>query len=115
MFEDSNDNTPSIGMTPSSISISSSGMMNAMYSVTFGNGSFIIEPPSPRHADKAFPVISYISIEALLYQQQSSNPAISPTNMMSGAHIGQQVISGQYTMQDTDRTNRYQMGFQSTQ
>lgn len=90
-------------------------LMYTMYTTTFGNGSFQIQPPMPGKMGMAFPVVPYLSIEALLYQQQASNPATAPINMMSGGHVGQQVIGGQYTMQDSTQTNRYQQGFQSGQ
>jgi hypothetical protein len=90
-------------------------LMYTMYTTTFGNGSFMIQPPQPGKIGNAFPTIPYLSIEALIYQQQASNPSMSPINTMSGSHVGQQVISGQYTMQDQNQTNRYQQGFQSGQ
>lgn len=88
-------------------------MMDIMYSTTFGNGSFVIEPPAPGEVDKGFPTVPYVSIEALLYQQQASNPLSSPVNTLSGSNTGQQVISGQYTMQDSNRISRYSMGYTS--
>lgn len=88
-------------------------LMYAMYTTTFGNGSFVIQPPSQGEIGEGFPSVPYFSLEALIYQQQASNPAMSPVNMTSGQHIGQQVISGQYTQQDSTQTSRYQQGFQS--
>lgn len=104
MYEDSGYNQNFAQSAPMS-------MMDIMYTTTFGNGSFVIQPPSPDEVGQGFPVIPYLSIEALFYQQQASNPVSAPINTMSGAHIGQQVISGQYTMQDSNRTSRYSMGF----
>lgn len=88
-------------------------MMNTMYTPTFGTGNFVIQQPSPGEVSDGFPSVPYMSLEALLYQSQSSNPLSSPVNTLSGSNTGQQVIAGQYTMQDSTQTSRYQMGFQS--
>lgn len=90
-------------------------LMYTMYTPTFGNGSFMIQPPSPGEIGQGFPTIPYLPLEAMIYQQQASNPSISPVNTVSGSNTGQQVISGQYTMKDSTQISRYQMGFQSTQ
>lgn len=89
-------------------------LMNTMYTTTFGNGGFMITPPSPGEIGQGFPSVPYLALEAIFYQQQASNPASSPVNTLSGSNTGQQVISGQYTMQDNNGTSRYQQGFQST-
>lgn len=89
-------------------------MMYTMYTPTFGTGDFNIQaPPSVDDVQAGFPVIPYMPLEAMIYQQQSSNPTSSPVNTLSGSNTGQQVINGQYTMQDDTGTSRYQQGFQS--
>lgn len=88
-------------------------MMQNMYNTTFGNGSFEIVPPSKGEVGQGFPTVPYLSIEALFFQQQQSNPQSAPINTLGGSNTGQQVMSGQYTMQDSTQTNRYQMGYQS--
>ena len=90
-------------------------MMQNMYSTTFGNGGFTITPPSPGEVADGFPTVPYLPLEAIFYQQQASNPQRPPLNTFSGTNTGQQVIGGQYTMQDETQTSRYQMGYQSGQ
>lgn len=90
-------------------------MMQQMYIPTFGNGNFEIEAPSKGEVGQGFPKVPYLSIESIFFQQASSNPLKSPVNTLSGVSSGQQVIGGQYTMQDQNQTNRYQMGYQSGQ
>jgi hypothetical protein len=92
----------------------SMSMMFTMYSNTFGNGSFMMTPPSSGEVGDGFPALSYLSPEAIFYQQQASNRISSPVNTLSGSNTGQQVINGQYTMQDSNGTSRYQQGYQST-
>lgn len=89
-------------------------LINIMYTTTFGNGSFVIQPPSPGEIGQGFPSLDYLSLEAILYQQQASNPSTSPVNTVSGSNTGEQLISGQYTMQDDTQTSRYMQGYQST-
>lgn len=89
-------------------------MAFTMYSSTFGNGSFQIAPPSVGEVGDGYPSVPYLSLEALMYSQMSSNPLSSPYTTMSGSNTGQQVIGGQITQQDNTGTSRYQQGFQST-
>jgi len=49
-----------------------------MYTAAFGNTSFQIQPAIPGKTQSAFPTIPYLSLEALLYQGQTSNPAVNP-------------------------------------
>lgn len=90
-------------------------LMFTMYTPTFGNGNFVIQPPSPGEIGQGFPTIPYLPLEAMIYQQQASNPSSSPVNTISGSNTGQQVISGQYTIQDTTNTNRFMQGYQAQQ
>jgi hypothetical protein len=89
-------------------------MMFTMYSTTFGNGAFIIQPPSPGEVGQGFPSVPYLPLEAIFYQQQASNPLSSPVNTLSGSNVGEQVIQGQYTSTDGAGTSRYMQGYQSS-
>lgn len=88
-------------------------LMFTMYTPTFGNGNFAMQLPSPGEVSQNFPTVPYLPLEALIYEQISSNPSTSPVNSLGGATSGQQVIKGQYTMQDSTTTSRYMQGFQS--
>lgn len=83
-----------------------------MYTTTFGNGNFIIQPPMPNDVGDGFPTIPYLSLEALLYQQQASNPQSAPINTFAGSNTGQQVISSTQTSNDSTGTPRYLLGTQ---
>jgi hypothetical protein len=93
--------------------IATSALAFTMYTTTFGNGSFMIQPPMPGQMTDGFPSIPYLSLEALLYQQQASNPALSPTNINGGSNTGQQVISSTQTANDSTNTPRYLIGTQT--
>lgn len=93
--------------------IPSSALMLTAFSTTFGNMDFLIQPASPGEVHAGFDTIPGLSLEALIYQQQASNPMTAPVMIRGGSNTGQQVMSGQYTMQDNTQTSRYQMGFQS--
>lgn len=86
-------------------------LMFTMYSPMFGNGNFMIQPASPGEVQSGFPSVPYLPLEAMIYQQQSSNPIVAPNNVLSGQHIGQQNIAGQYTAQDATGTTRLSLGY----
>jgi len=86
-----------------------------MWSTTFGNGNFVVMPPQFGDVSDNFPTIPYLSLEALVYNQMSSNPITSPTYTSSGSNSGQQVISATQTASDASGTNRYLIGNQNTQ
>ena len=90
-------------------------MMFTMFTTTFGNFDFVIEPANPGEVGEGFPSIPYLSLEALLYNQQASNPSVSPVNTMAGSNTGQQVISSTQSANDTTGTPRSLMGNQQTQ
>lgn len=94
--------------------IPSMALMFTMYTPMFGNGNFIIQPASPGEVQDGFPTIPYLPLEALIYQQQSSNPFVSPTTTMGGSNTGQQVISSTQTANDSTGTSRYLIGIQNT-
>lgn len=85
-----------------------------MYTTTFGNGNFVIEPPMKGEINNGFPSVPYLSLEALLYQQQASNPYSAPVNTYSGSNTGQQVISATQTANDSTGTPRYAVGNQQS-
>jgi hypothetical protein len=89
-------------------------LMFTMYTPTFGNGAFIIQPASKGEIQDNFPTIPYLSLEALIYQQQASNPQSAPVNTIGGSNTGQQVISSNQTTQDSTGTPRSLNGFQNT-
>jgi hypothetical protein len=85
-----------------------------MYTTTFGNGSFMIQPPMPNQIGDGFPTIPYLSLEAVLYEAQSSNPWSAPLTTYSGSNTGQQVISSTQTANDETGTPRSLTGTQNT-
>lgn len=90
-------------------------MMFMMYSPTFGNGSFVIQPASKGVIQEGFPTIPYMPLESLIYQQQASNPQSAPLNTIAGSNTGQQVISSTQTANDSAGQSRYLLGVQNTQ
>ena len=60
------------------------------FSTVFGNYNFMVTPATPGKVDLGFPTIPYLSLEALLFSQAASNPAVTPTSVMSGVNVGQQ-------------------------
>lgn len=89
-------------------------MMFTMYTTTFGSLDFMIQPPSPGEVGSGFPTVPYLSLEALLYNQQASNPNVSPVNTMAGSNTGQQVIQSTQSANDSTGTPRSLMGNQQT-
>lgn len=85
-----------------------------MWTTTFGNGNFIIQPPTPNTLSDDFPTIPYLSLEAVLYESQSSNPATAPVTITAGSNTGQQVISSTQTANDGTGTARSLTGNQTT-
>lgn len=83
-----------------------------MYTTTFGNGSFMIQPPMKGQISDGFPTIPYLSLEALLYQGQQSNPWSAPLTNYAGSNTGQQVISSTQTANDFTGTSRLLTGNQ---
>lgn len=87
-------------------------LMFTMYSTTFGNGSFAIQPPGPGEVGVGFPTVPYMPLEAIIYQQQASNPLSAPVNTIGGSNTGQQVISSTQTANDDTGTSRLLTGNQ---
>lgn len=82
-----------------------------MYTTTFGNGDFVIQPASPGEVQVGFPTVPYLSLEAVLYSQMSSNPAVSTYNVTGGASAGQQQNASISTNRDSTGTTRNSQGF----
>lgn len=64
---------------------------------TFGNIMFQIAPSETGEINYSYGNFPYLSLEALLYQQQSISQ-VDPTTISPGSHGGQQNITGQYTV-----------------
>ncbi len=94
--------------------IPSQALMFTMYSTTFGNYSFVVQPPVPGQSSDQWPTVPYLSIEALLYQGQMSNPQVQPSNIQTGNTTGVQNLTGAQTQQDATGTARSLSGFQQT-
>jgi hypothetical protein len=90
--------------------VPNASMMMMMYSATFGNMGFTVQPASPGKIQTGFPSIPYLSLEGLLYNGQMSNPIVSPHNISSGSTAGTQNIQGQQTITDATGNIRVQMG-----
>jgi hypothetical protein len=96
--------------TEMSQNIPNSSMMMLMYSATFGNMSFTVQPASPGEIQAGFPSVPYLSLEALLYNGQMSNPVVAPSNIQTGSTAGVQNIQGGQTITDTSGNIRVSMG-----
>lgn len=96
------------------MNLPNAALMQTMYSTTFGNASFMVMPAQKTQKSHGFPSIPYISLEALLYQGQSSNPQVSPSNIQTGNTTGIQNLQGAQTQQDATGTARSLSGFQET-
>lgn len=92
----------------------SQALMFTMYSPTFGNYSFVTTPPQPGQLSDQFPSFPYLSLEALLYMSQSSNPQTSPATVIPGAVSNTQNITGTTLQSDGTGQPRLLSGYQSS-
>lgn len=85
--------------SPSDIALNmpNSSLMYSTFTPTFGNLLFQIAPSQTGEVNFSYGTIPYLSLEALLYQQQIA-ASVDPANVRSGQSGGQQNISGQYTV-----------------
>lgn len=90
--------------------VANASMSFLMYSAVFGNMNSQIMPASPGKIQAGFPSVSAPSLKSLLYNQQMSNPAISPSNIRSGSTAGTQNIQGGQTVTDSNGDVRISMG-----
>lgn len=97
-----------------SVNAPSAALAYTAFSTIFGNYNFVVTPATPGVIDLGFPTIPYLSLEALLFSQAASNPAVSPTSVMSGVNVGQQATAGQTTARDSTGTTRMTTGFVPT-
>lgn len=104
------------GGAPSDIATNapSAALAYTAFSAIFGNYNFMVTPSMPGKIDTGFPSVPYLSLEALLYSQAASNPAVAPTSILSGTNVGQQQTTGQITQSDSTGTTRSFSGYSST-
>lgn len=74
-------------------------MMYSTFTPTFGNLMFQIAPSQTGEVSNQFQTIPYLSLEALIYQQQIQS-ATNAANTTGGQMTGQQNISGALTVSD---------------
>jgi hypothetical protein len=94
-----------------SVNAPSAALAYTAFSSVFGNYNLTVMPATPGKVDLGFPSIPYLSLEALLYSQAAANPAVSPTNVMSGTNIGEQATTGAQTQHDSTGTARLLSGY----
>jgi hypothetical protein len=92
------------------LAANTSGALYQMYTATFGNMNFQIQPSVTGAVSNMFSTVAYVSLESIIYAQQISAQT-SPTNVMAGQNSGQQNIQGSYTIQDANGLTRMVMGF----
>lgn len=85
-----------------------------MFTPIFGNGAFQVQPASPGEVQAGFSTVPYLSLEALVYQQQAQNTQVSATSINGGGNNGQQVVSSNQTTADSTGTPRTISGYQNT-
>lgn len=81
-----------------------------MYTATFGNMNFLIQPSMTGEVSNTFGTVPYVSLESVIYAQQSEAQT-SPISLLSGQNSGQQNIQGQYTITDANGLPRMVMGY----
>jgi hypothetical protein len=97
-------------MSEAMANIPNSSMMMTMYTTTFGNMSFQVQPATPGEVQAGFPTVPYLSLEALLYNGQMSNPVVAPTHIMTGSTSGTQNVAGNMTTTDNTGNIRVSIG-----
>lgn len=93
-----------------SAEITASNLLSQSFMPIFGNMNFQIAPSMTGEVSGSFGTIPYLSLETLIYQQQSTAQT-SPVNILSGQNGGQQNIQGSYTIQDSNGLTRMVMGY----
>lgn len=86
------------------------GAVMEMYTATFGNMNFAIQPSMTGEVSNTFGIVPYVSLESVIYAQ-ANEAQMSPVNLLSGQNSGQQNIQGQYTIQDGNGLTRMVMGY----
>lgn len=91
------------------VNMPNASLMYSTYTPTFGNLSFQIAPSMSGEVNTNFGLIPYLSLEALIYQQQIQAQT-APVSILPGQNTGQQNVQGQYTVTDNTGNVRIQMG-----
>jgi hypothetical protein len=94
----------------SNLAANTTGGQYEMYTATFGNVNFAIQPSMTGEVSNTFGTIPYLSLESVIYSQ-ANQAQTSPTNIQSGQNQGQQNIQGSYTIQDGNGLTRMVMGY----
>lgn len=94
-----------------SVNAPSAALAYTAFSTIFGNYNFVVTPATPGKIDLGFPSIPYLSLEALLFSQAASNPAVAPTSILGGVNVGEQSVGGQQTSRDSTGTTRISTGY----
>lgn len=101
-------------MQPSSqsqnIAQNTTGAQMEMYTATFGNMNFAIQPSMTGEVSNSFGTVPYLSLESVIYAQQNEAQTY-PINIQSGNSQGSQVIQGSFTVQDSNGLPRMVMGY----
>lgn len=87
--------------SPSDIALNmpNASLMYSTYTPTFGNLMFQIQPSQTGEVSNTFGTVPYMSLEALLYQQQIQSQT-NQANTTSTQMTGQQNVSGALTVSD---------------
>jgi len=101
-------------MQPSSqsqtLAQNTSGAQMELYTATFGNVNFMIQPSMTGEVSNTFGTVPYISLESVIYAQ-ANEAQTSPVTIQSGQAQGQQNIQGQTTITDANGLVRMVMGY----
>ncbi len=101
-------------MQPSSqsqtLAQNTSGAQMEMYTATFGNMNFVLQPSMTGEVSNTFGTVPYMSLESVIYAQQNEAQT-SPINIQSGQSQGSTNIQGQTTITDTNGLPRMVMGY----
>jgi len=100
-------------MSDLAMNMPNTSLMFAAYTPTFGNINFQIIPSQSGEVSNTFGTISYLSLEAILYQQQMQAQT-APTAVLPGQNTGQQNVQGSYTVTDNAGNQRVIMGYSAT-
>jgi len=84
-------------------------LMYSTFTPTFGNLNFQIQPSQTGEVSNTYGTIPYLSLEALVYQQQIQQQT-APTTILPGQNTGQQNVQGAYTVTDGTGNVRVQIG-----
>lgn len=90
-------------------------LMYMMYTPTFGNMNFFIQPPIPGKVGNGFPSVPYVPLEGLIYMNQAQNQQVMANDILTGTTVGSQSTGGTSTTADISGTPRYMLGYQGGQ